>query len=484
MINIDASFVDAEAPNANAIKNGRGLVAKGKFVALHKSADGTLLFGECRGSGKSNYRTSCDFIRPGAVTYRCSCPSRQFPCKHCIGLMYAFVDGNTFTEAAVPDDIVSKREKFAKKAEKKATQASKPRKGDKSALKKKIRAQLEGLDLLEGLTRELIRTGMGNTNDGTLREVTQHAKRLGDAYLPGAQAALLRYVNLLGEWHQGSGGESAEQQRDARYSECLDQLVRLDALVRHGRAYLHKRVDDPELLPETESPIAAWLGHAWQLRELRDAGLTQSQVELLQLAFWSFDDTARNEFVDMGIWMNLANGKLHTTKTYRPYKAANYIKEDDAFSQVAVVPELCVYPGGLNPRVRWDGMTPRTRTPEDLEAVQTHAHSSFDGAFKVVKKDMKTPLSEKGPVLALQFRRIGRVGEELVIEDAEGNRLTLTDSGDPGEPATCPVIDLVSSEALSDQTLIVRFHHDLDARTLRAKPLGIVTQTHVLRLTF
>ena len=103
-------------PNANAIKNGRGLVAKGKFVALHKSADGTLLFGECRGSGKSNYQTSCDFIRPGAVTYRCSCPSRQFPCKHCIGLMYAFVDGKTFTEAAVPDDIVSKREKFAKKA--------------------------------------------------------------------------------------------------------------------------------------------------------------------------------------------------------------------------------------------------------------------------------------------------------------------------------------------------------------------------------
>ena len=75
-IEIDESFVDAAAPNANAIKNGRGLVLKGKFVALHRDADETLIFGECSGSGKSNYHCSADFQKPDAPVYRCSCPSR------------------------------------------------------------------------------------------------------------------------------------------------------------------------------------------------------------------------------------------------------------------------------------------------------------------------------------------------------------------------------------------------------------------------
>ena len=39
MIQIDESFVDAAAPNAAAIKNGKALVIKGKFVKLSKSED-------------------------------------------------------------------------------------------------------------------------------------------------------------------------------------------------------------------------------------------------------------------------------------------------------------------------------------------------------------------------------------------------------------------------------------------------------------
>jgi len=64
--------------------------------------------------------------------------------------------------------------------------------------------------------------------------------------------------------------------------------------------YLRKRLEDPELNPETDSSIAAWLGHAWQLTELKAAGLLQADVELLQLAFNSHDDVARQEFIDTG----------------------------------------------------------------------------------------------------------------------------------------------------------------------------------------
>ncbi len=74
-VRIDESYVDAAAPNAAAIKNGRGLILKGKFVRFNKSDDETIIFGECKGSGASNYHCSCDFIRPDNPTHRCNCPS-------------------------------------------------------------------------------------------------------------------------------------------------------------------------------------------------------------------------------------------------------------------------------------------------------------------------------------------------------------------------------------------------------------------------
>src|SRR5204863_4572231 len=88
MLSIDDAYVDAAAPNADAAKNGRGLVLKNKLANLHVSDDGTLLFGECQGSGKQPYQCSCDFARPEQPTHRCTCPSRQLPCKHCLGPMY------------------------------------------------------------------------------------------------------------------------------------------------------------------------------------------------------------------------------------------------------------------------------------------------------------------------------------------------------------------------------------------------------------
>ena len=119
--------MDAAAPNADAAKNGRGLVLKNKLANLHVSDDGTLLFGECQGSGKQPYQCSSDFARPDQPTHRCTCPSRQFPCKHCLGLMYAYAQKKTFTTADVPADLQAKREKLAARAEKKKDEAGRSR---------------------------------------------------------------------------------------------------------------------------------------------------------------------------------------------------------------------------------------------------------------------------------------------------------------------------------------------------------------------
>lgn len=482
MISIDEGYVDSAAPNSEAIKNGRGLVLKNKFTAFNISEDGSLLFGECQGSGKEPYRCSCDFARPDKPTHRCSCPSRQFPCKHCLGLMYAFVQKKKFTTAAVPEELQAKREKLQVRAEKKAAEVEKPKQVNLGALAKKIQAQLDGIDVLERLTHDLVRVGIGNMNAKLAQQMEEQAKQLGNAYLPGAQAALHQYTHLFA----GEDGKFADQssvQRERIYSEALDRLGRLHSLVKQGRAYLQRRLEDPDLKPETDSAIAAWLGHAWQLRELKDAGLIETNAELVQLAFNTHDDPARQEYIDTGVWMTLSNGRIGLTQNFRPYKAAKFIKSDDSFFQVAQVPELCVYPGDVNPRIRWEGMVPRPQEAKDLEAIRRHAQTDFAAVIKQVKTHLKGPLADKQPIYALQFKQLGRIGETLVAEDGKGDRLVLTDAGMAEEPASCHLLSLLPPESFAGHTLIARFRHDLDTRQLRIKPLSIVTASTIIRLT-
>src|SRR6185369_3530358 len=148
---IDEAYVDSQAPNAAAIKNARGVVLKRKLVGLFRSPDGTLLFGDCKGSGAENYRPSADFADSTKPVYRCTCPSHQFPCKHSLALLYAHAQGAKFVEKDVPAEIAEKRAKVQQRAEKKKVEGDKPHKVNTSALKKKIETQMTGINLLESL---------------------------------------------------------------------------------------------------------------------------------------------------------------------------------------------------------------------------------------------------------------------------------------------------------------------------------------------
>ena len=49
------------------------------------------MWGKCQGSGKHPYQVSIDLTGPA---FRCSCPSRKFPCKHGLALLLLWVDGS------------------------------------------------------------------------------------------------------------------------------------------------------------------------------------------------------------------------------------------------------------------------------------------------------------------------------------------------------------------------------------------------------
>ena len=137
------------------------------------------------------------------------------------------------------------------------------------------------------------------------------------------------------------------------HTEALEHLTRLHALCRQGRTWLSARRDDPELSPgAADAGIASWLGHAWQLQELRETGGIRENVSLVQLAFIAYDDRAGKRFVETGVWADPESGAIELTLNFRPYRAAGHIREEDAIFNRVDTKELFVYPGGLNPRIR------------------------------------------------------------------------------------------------------------------------------------
>ncbi|MCL6603628.1 MAG: SWIM zinc finger domain-containing protein [Paenibacillus sp.] len=479
MVELTSSYIDSLAPNAAAIKNGQGLVRKKSFVELNRSESGELLFGQCSGSGKSNYECSVDFIVLDKPVFRCTCPSRQFPCKHVLGLMYASSEGQAFTVAAVPEDIALKREKAEKREESKASQLTeeaviKPKKVNKSALKKKIATQLKGLDVLEKLILSLIRSGLATIDSKTLKNIHEHVKQMGNYYLSGAQVELRRFVLLL----------SNDQDREESYTYAVDQLTRLHAFIKKGRTYLTAKQDDPELALDHESTIEEWLGHAWQLTELRECGLVTDNTELLQLAFYSYNDAARQEYVDIGYWLEKTSAEIHRTIQYRPYKAAKFIREDDSFFEVAQISTLYKYPGDMNARVRYEEMTSRPLTGEDITEVVSKSQRSYTEVIKKVKNQLKNPLSDTSPVVLLHVAKLGQTESgQYTIMDEFGEQLVLEDL--PALPqGTVSYLPFLEPRQLENSSVLVMFEHLTDQGRLIAQPLTFITVTHITRLLY
>ena len=77
-----AERVAGLAPDPASEKAGRALAAPAKWSGAGASED--AVWGFCQGSGKKPYQTCVELAEPA---FRCSCPSRKFPCKHALGLL-------------------------------------------------------------------------------------------------------------------------------------------------------------------------------------------------------------------------------------------------------------------------------------------------------------------------------------------------------------------------------------------------------------
>jgi hypothetical protein len=97
---------------------------------------------------------------------------------------------------------------------------------------------------------------------------------------------------------------------------------------------------------------------------------------------------------------------------------------------------------------------------------------------------LRTPLGDRHPFALLKYRALGRADDKIIIEDQSGERLVLGDDQHDNEPATLTLMPLLPKEVRHGQLLLARFYHDLDSQKLRAKPLSVVTEREIIRLTY
>lgn len=76
---------------------GDALAVPTRWISL--AADARSVWGRCRGSGREPYDTMVDHIH---VAWRCSCPSRQQPCKHALALLAMWARGQVAAGVAPP----------------------------------------------------------------------------------------------------------------------------------------------------------------------------------------------------------------------------------------------------------------------------------------------------------------------------------------------------------------------------------------------
>ncbi|MDR2105192.1 MAG: SWIM zinc finger domain-containing protein [Deferribacteraceae bacterium] len=492
MINITEDFINKFTGNASAQSAGKSLAVKNSFQELYISSDDSIIFGSCQGSGKSPYQCSVDFSDPSKPIPRCSCPSRQIPCKHAVGLLYSKMLGKTFKTAEIPEDVLAKRSKAKQRAEKKESKAAEaevdPKTAEKNVQKlkaaaaKKCRKQLEGIDLAEKILRNIVSAGLHSIDRKNLALYLEQAKQLGNYYIAGVQAALTELVAAASE---------AQKSKDADFIAAIEAVNYLHALTKRGRSYLEGKAADLEAKEADYKPVSKdasihssieeQLGYAWKLAELKEEGLYIPNAELFQVGFSVITDHARREFVDEGIWFCLTNGEIYLTKNFRPFNALKHVKEEDSFFSVITTEELFIYPGDKNPRVRWDNFIPsRAVAADDLKKAQKAGATDFAQVIKSVKNQIKNPLADKFPIYPLKYSRLGIDAEGgYFIFDEAGVCLPLRIDG-----AFAHLIKHLSREQVDEGVLIARFEHDLLKQILYAVPTALLTTNEVIRFGY
>ncbi len=404
-MNFTQEQILALAPDASSAKSGKDLATPRKWVTL--GGDDAVLWGECQGSGSKPYQTQIDLSGPA---FKCSCPSRKFPCKHGLGLfLLAAAQPATLTQkeppAWVSEWLASRQEKAETKAKKAETKAEAEKNVDPAAQAKRI-AQREakiaaGLDELDRWLRDTIRQGLDAAQQRGFSHFDGIAARMVDAQAPGI-ARLLRDIS----------GSTAAPDWPGR---MLEQLSTIH-LVSRGYA-------NQERLPE---PLRQ------ELRSL--VGWTVSQDTLLASDGVTDEWSVLGQIVIEEDRLRVQRTWLYGANTRRHALALSFSPNPNVPLDKSLMPdtrfngELVFFPG--IPALR---AVVKQRTGETHPSARLEALASFEEGRKVFAELLaQAPWIERVPLVFGLVHLVRKNEDGWGLTDAAGFFLPLADTFDCG----------------------------------------------------
>ncbi|MEY4907643.1 MAG: hypothetical protein RL260_1361 [Pseudomonadota bacterium] len=274
----------ALAPDAASAKAARGLMNVSQWPTL--GHDAAAAWGECQGSGSKPYQTQVDLSGP---VFKCSCPSRKFPCKHGLALLLLRAqDAGRFTTTEPPEWVRAwlegrreRAEKQEQKQEQKQAQPPKPdaapfASADPSVRQDKRWQRIEaGLEELARWLADWVRRGLAVQTIESAGEWQTMAARMVDAQ-----------AGALAGWLTAAGAESDSAALLARLGrlqlliEAVQRRATLDAgVLADVRATLGWPLDRDEVLARGEAIDDVWRVDG-QIVEEREQRLVERRVWL------------------------------------------------------------------------------------------------------------------------------------------------------------------------------------------------------------
>ncbi|MGW2957217.1 SWIM zinc finger family protein [Streptomyces sp. NPDC001220] len=385
-----ADQVLALAPDAASRKAGSKLGAAGPWSEAGSCEEGTV-WGLCKGSGSKPYQTIVDIADPAGLAYKCSCPSRKFPCKHALGLLLLWAgEDDTVPAVAEPPDwaeqwIAGRR----KRAEDKRTAGggSSPAATDPEAARRRAERRAErvtaGATELEQRLTDLLRGGLAAAEQAGYGLWEETAARMVDAQAPGL-AARVRELGAI----PGSGpGWPVRLLEECALLHLLDQgWLRRDRLPESLAATVRSRIGLPA---SADGP------------PVRDRWLVLAQY-----------DTADAKLTTRRIWLHGAD--TGRTALLLSYGAAGRAPELALPVGLALEAELSAYPGAGEHRA---ALGERFATPTPL-SIRPPGMTTARAAARYGEALREDPWLESVPVT------LGRVvpvqdGDSWQLADAE-----------------------------------------------------------------
>lgn len=224
------------SPDDSSAKAGLQLAHASKWVK--KCSNPKALWGDCQGSGKNPYHTYIDLSN---IAFKCSCPSRKFPCKHGLGLflLYAKQSQAFSVETELPPEVEEWIQKRTAKLEQKEQPVqTEPKPVDETSVRKRIQAReqkiIAGIEELQTWIKDIIRMGIMSVAQNQYQFNKNIIARMNDAQAPGL-AFQLKKMNKISFIEEGWQNQLTKQ---------LSQVYLLTEAYKHKDSFEPRMQDD------------------------------------------------------------------------------------------------------------------------------------------------------------------------------------------------------------------------------------------------